>query len=32
MSEPMVRSELVCKNFGALRVLKGISLRWSVAR
>jgi polar amino acid transport system ATP-binding protein len=26
MSQPMVRSELVCKNFGALRVLKGISL------
>ena len=26
MSEPMVRSELVCKNFGALEVLKGISL------
>src|SRR3978361_1201915 len=26
MSQPMVRSEQVCKNFGALRVLKGISL------
>jgi polar amino acid transport system ATP-binding protein len=26
MSQAMVRSELVCKNFGALRVLKGISL------
>jgi polar amino acid transport system ATP-binding protein len=26
MAQPMVRSELVCKDFGALRVLKGISL------
>jgi polar amino acid transport system ATP-binding protein len=26
MGEPMVRSELVCKSFGALQVLKGISL------
>ena len=26
MNQPMVRSELVCKNFGALQVLKGISL------
>ena len=26
MSQPMVRSELVCKSFGALEVLKGISL------
>jgi len=26
MSQPMVRSELVCKSFGALQVLKGISL------
>jgi polar amino acid transport system ATP-binding protein len=26
MSQPMVRSEQVCKDFGALQVLKGISL------
>jgi polar amino acid transport system ATP-binding protein len=26
MSQPMVRSEMVCKSFGALQVLKGISL------
>ena len=25
-SEPMVLAESVCKNFGALRVLKGITL------
>ena len=25
-AQPMVKAELVCKNFGALKVLKGITL------